>query len=143
LKDFEGRVVQNLEELHELYVHIVQTIGGLCLPMPMGEPSVDDYLCWLSAGIFDLPGMFGGVNENFATAAIEGALAMARDSVGLSALQVVAAESGVGILPTECSVRRAVQVVSKNCWRSFGYDSVLAAIHTNHKRYLFIRNLLF
>jgi hypothetical protein len=51
--------------------------------------------------------MFGGVNENFVTAAIEGVLMMAGDSVDLNALQGVATKSGVNILPTERDVRKA------------------------------------
>jgi hypothetical protein len=49
--------------------------------MPEGEPSALDYLRWLSTEISGLPGMFGGVNENFVTAAVEGALVMAGDFV--------------------------------------------------------------
>jgi hypothetical protein len=44
-------------------------------------PLVEDYLCWLSDEISGLPDMLSGVNENFPTAAIEGALAMAGDSI--------------------------------------------------------------
>jgi hypothetical protein len=52
--------------------------------MPMGEPSAEDYLRWLSVEFTGLPDMFGGVNENFDTATIEGALVMAGDSVDLA-----------------------------------------------------------
>jgi hypothetical protein len=51
--------------------------------MPVGEPSAEDYLHWMSAEITSLPNMFSGVNENFSTTMIEGALAMAGDSVDL------------------------------------------------------------
>jgi hypothetical protein len=80
--------------------------------------------------------MFGGVNENYVTAAVEGALIMARDYVDLDALQSTAAESGVDILPDERGVRRVVQAVSKKWWRSFGYDYVLATIRATHKKVL-------
>jgi hypothetical protein len=83
LRDFEDGIVRKLEELHGLYVSNVQIIGGLCLQLPTEEPSVEDCLRWLSEEISSLPDMFGGVNENFATAAIEGALTMAGDSVDL------------------------------------------------------------
>jgi hypothetical protein len=73
--------------------------------------------------------MFGGVNENFVTAAIEGALIMAGSSVDLDALQDAAAASGVDILPAERDVRRAARMVSKKWWCSFGYNYVLDAIH--------------
>jgi hypothetical protein len=69
-----------------LYVRNTQTIGGLCSPMLEGEPSAKDYLCWLSIKISGLPDMFGGINENFVTAAVEGALVMVGDSVDLDAL---------------------------------------------------------
>jgi hypothetical protein len=78
----------------------------------------------------------GGVNENFATAAIEGALKMTRDSIDLRSLQVAVAESGACILPAECSVWRAARVVSKNWWHSYGYDYVIAAIHVKHEEVL-------
>jgi hypothetical protein len=54
-----------------------------CLQLPTEEPSVVDCLRWLSEEISGLPYMFNGVNENFATATIEGTLAMAGDSVDL------------------------------------------------------------
>jgi hypothetical protein len=73
--------------------------------------------------------MFGGVNENFITAAIEGALIMAGSSVDLDALQDAAAASGVDILPVERDVCRAARMVSKKWWHSFGYNYVLDAIH--------------
>jgi hypothetical protein len=83
LREFEGRLVRKLEELHELYADNVQIIGGLCSPMPTKEPSVEDYLRWLSDEISGLLDMFSGVNEIFATATIEGALTMAGDSIDL------------------------------------------------------------
>jgi hypothetical protein len=39
LRDFEGGPIRKLEELCRLYAGNVQTIGGLCSPMPMEEPS--------------------------------------------------------------------------------------------------------
>jgi hypothetical protein len=72
-----------MEELSGLYVGNVWIISGLCSPMPAEEPSVEDYLRWLSDEIFGLPDMFSDVNENFATAAIKGALAMAGNSIDL------------------------------------------------------------
>jgi hypothetical protein len=51
--------------------------------MTTEEPSVEDYLYWLSDEISSLPNMFSSVNENFVTATVEGALAMASDSIDL------------------------------------------------------------
>jgi hypothetical protein len=119
-----------------LYVRNVQSIGGLCLQMHVGEPSAEDYLHWLSVEITGIPDMFNGVNENFATAAIEGALVMARDSVDLDAVQGAAAKSGVDILPVEHNVWRVTRAVSKKWWHCFGYDYVLAAIRAKHENVL-------
>jgi hypothetical protein len=55
--------------------------------MPVGEPSVEDYLRWLSEEVSGLPDMFRSVNENFSIATIEGALTMAKDSVDLDAIR--------------------------------------------------------
>jgi hypothetical protein len=62
LREFEGGLVRKLEELHGLYSSNVQIIGGLCSPMPAEEPSVEDYLCWLSDKISGLPNVFSSVN---------------------------------------------------------------------------------
>jgi hypothetical protein len=62
LREFEGGLVQKLEELHGLYSSNVQIIGGLCSPMPAEEPSIEDYLCWLSDKISGLPNVFSSVN---------------------------------------------------------------------------------
>jgi hypothetical protein len=75
-----------------------------------------------------LPDMFCGVNENFATAAIEGALAFASDSIDLDAMQVATFEGGTYVLPAGSSVWKAARAISKKWWRSFGYDYVLSVI---------------
>jgi hypothetical protein len=136
LRDLEGGLIRDLSELRTLYVHNTQTIGGLCSPMPEGKPSVVDYLQRLSVEISSLLDMFGGVKENFVTAAVEGALILAGDSVDLNALQSAATKSGADVLPTECDVRRAAWVVSKKWWNSFGYDYVLVAIRATHEKVL-------
>jgi hypothetical protein len=128
LRVFEDELVGDLAEQHALYVCNTQSFGGMCSSTPKGEPSAMDYLHWLSAEVSCLPDMFAGVNENFVSIAVEGALLMAGDSVDLDALQTVTADSGAYILPTEQDVRRAVRVVSKKWWRSFIYNYVLAAI---------------
>jgi hypothetical protein len=87
--------------------------------MPESKPSAEDYLHWLSAEVSGLPEMFASVNENFASAAIEGALAMARDFVDLGALQTAAADSGVDILPRN----RVCEGPHGRCQRSGGVPS--------------------
>jgi hypothetical protein len=87
LRDFEVGLVRKLEEPCGLYFGNVRTIRGLCSQMPAEDPSVEDYLRWLSEEISSLPDMFSSVNENFATAAIEGALVMAKDSIDLDTIQ--------------------------------------------------------
>jgi hypothetical protein len=54
--------------------------------MLVEEPLVEDYLNWLFEEVTGLPDMFSGVNEKLATAAIEGALALAGNSVDLEAV---------------------------------------------------------
>jgi hypothetical protein len=119
-----------------LYVRNAQTIAGLCSPIPEGEPSAVDYLCWLSTEISGLLDMFGGINENFVTTRVEGALMMVRNSIDLDALQGAAAESGSDVLPVERDVWRAMWAVSKKWWHYFGYDYVMSAIHATHEKVL-------
>jgi hypothetical protein len=114
--------------LHGLYIVIVRTIGGLWSSALAEEPLTEDYLCWLSEEISGLPNMFGCVNKIFATAAIEGALTMVRDSIDLNDVRDVTIESGADILPTGPNVRRAAWAVSKKWWHSFRYDYVLSII---------------
>jgi hypothetical protein len=136
LRGFEGELIRDLAEQRALYVCKAQTIGGLCSLMPEGEPSAADYLHWLSTEISGLPDMFGGVNENFVTATIEGTLMMVGDSVDLDALQSAAAKSGANVLPTERDVLRATRAVSKKWWHSFGYDYVVAGVRATYKKAL-------
>jgi hypothetical protein len=130
LNDFEVELLRDLTELWELYVRNIRTIGGLCSPMPEGDPSAMDYIRWFSVEVGDLPKVFAGVSENFIYIAVEGALTMAGDSVDLDAIQDATASSGANILPMERDVWRAARAVAKNWWRSFGYDYVLDAIRT-------------
>jgi hypothetical protein len=99
LKDFEDELIRDLAELRALYLHNAQAIGGLCSPMPEGEPSAVDYIRWLSIEISGFPDMFGGINENFATAAVEGALTMAGDFVDLEAMRDAVTSSCADIWP--------------------------------------------
>jgi hypothetical protein len=82
--------------------------------MSVKEPSVEDYLNWLSEEVSGLPDIFNGVNENFATAAIEGALALIGDSVDLEALRVATFEGGADVLPTALGVRKALRLMQRN-----------------------------
>jgi hypothetical protein len=79
----------------------------------------------LYGGVWPL-GNVCGVNENFISAAVEGALVMAVESIDLDALQDVATESRAAILPMERDVQRAACTILKKWWPSFGYDYVLA-----------------
>jgi hypothetical protein len=54
--------------------------------MPEGDPLDVGYIRWLSVEVGGLPEMFAGVNENFISTAVEGALVMAGESVDLNAL---------------------------------------------------------
>jgi hypothetical protein len=96
--------------------------------MPAEEPSSEDYLRRLSEEVSGLPSVFSGVNENFSSAAIEGALVMAEDSVDLDAVRGAAAKGGVDVLPARPDLRKVAGVISKKWSRSFGYDCVLSVI---------------
>jgi hypothetical protein len=61
LRDFEDGLIRYLADLCAFYVHNTQTIGGLCSPMPEGEPSTADYLCWLSTEISGLLDMLAAL----------------------------------------------------------------------------------
>jgi hypothetical protein len=75
-----------------LYKRNIQSIKGLC-SLPESEPSVVDYICWLSTKVTGLPEVFAGVNENFIFVTIEGAPVIAGGSIALAALQASAADS--------------------------------------------------
>jgi hypothetical protein len=70
LSDFEAELSKDLTELQELYARNISSIGGLCSPMPEGNPSTVDYLRWLSVEVDDLPKVFAGMNDNFVFAAL-------------------------------------------------------------------------
>jgi hypothetical protein len=72
--------------------------------------------------------VFAGVNKNFVSSIVKGALAMAGDFV--DSIEDAAAASGADILPAEWDVQRAACVIAKKWWRCFGYDYVLDAIRT-------------
>jgi hypothetical protein len=104
--------------------------------MAMEEPSAVDYLCWLLEVVSGLPEMFSGVNETFATAAIEGALVMAGDSVDLDVVRGTTSESGADVLPAGPDRRRAARAFLKKWWHSFGYNYVLSAIPAKREEVL-------
>jgi hypothetical protein len=55
LSNFDGELIEDLAGMCALYECNIQSMGGLCLPMPESEPSVVDYICWLSAEVSFLP----------------------------------------------------------------------------------------
>jgi hypothetical protein len=99
LIDLEAELTSDLMELQKLYIHNIRGIGGLCSLMPEGHPSATDYICWVFKEVADLPKVFAGVNENFISATVEGALLMAGDSIDLDAVVDAAATSSANILP--------------------------------------------
>jgi hypothetical protein len=90
-----------LAELPVLYERNIQSIRDLCSPIPEGEPSVTNYIPWLSTEVTSLLEVFVDVNENFVSATVEGTLVMDGGSVDLAALQASAADSGADIFPME------------------------------------------
>jgi hypothetical protein len=101
LSDFEAELIRDLAGLQKLYTRNIRSIGDLCSPMSEGNPSVADYIRWLSMEVGGLPEMFASVNKNFISAAVEGALVIDGESVKLNALQDAAGVSGADILPVE------------------------------------------
>jgi hypothetical protein len=121
-------LIKDLLDMCVLYECGVQSIEGLCSAMPENEPSVVDYIRWLSTEVTGLLEVFAGTNENFVSATVEGTLVMAGNSVNHAALQASAADSGSDILPGERDVHRTAHVVSQKWWHSFGYKSTLASV---------------
>jgi hypothetical protein len=128
LRDFESELIKDLVGLRAFYEHNIQSIEGLCSPVPKSELPAVYYIHQFSAEVIGLPEVFAGMNKNSISAAVKGTLSMAGDSVDLSTLQSVAADSGADILPAERDVRRATRVVSRKWWCSFGYNYMLVAI---------------
>jgi hypothetical protein len=108
----------------------------LCPPILAEEPSVEDYLRFLLDEISGLPDMFSGVNGNFAIAAIEGALAMAGDSIDLDVVWGVATEGDADVLLAGSDVQRVAWSVSKKWWHPFSYSYVLSVICTKQEEVL-------
>jgi hypothetical protein len=104
--------------------------------MSAEELSVEDYLRWLSDEISGLPNMFNGVNENFATAAIEGALDVVGDLIDLDVVWGTTAEGDLDVLPAGSDVRRVAWAISKKWWHPFGYDYVLSVIRAKQEEVL-------
>jgi hypothetical protein len=98
LSDFEAELVKDLAGLWKLYVRNVQGIGGLCSPVPEVGSLAAYYIRWLSKEVAGLQEMFAGVNKNFISVAVEGALMMTEESIDLDTLQDVATKSGADIL---------------------------------------------
>jgi hypothetical protein len=113
LSNFENELINDLVELHALYEPNVQSIRGLYSPMPEGEPSVADYIRWLSTEVTGLPEVIAGMNKKFVSATVEGTLMTIAGSIKLDVLQASTADSGENILPVEQDVRRAACAVSK------------------------------
>jgi hypothetical protein len=99
--NFEKELLKHLAEMHVLYERNVQGIGGLCSLKPKGEPSVADYIRWLTGEVTGLSEVFVNVNKKIISAAVEGTLVMAGGSIDLVALQASTTDSGANILPTE------------------------------------------
>jgi hypothetical protein len=48
LSDLEAELTRDLIGFQKLYIHNVHGMGGLCLPMPEGDPSAANYIGFLS-----------------------------------------------------------------------------------------------
>jgi chromosome segregation ATPase len=97
LVDFEAELINDLADLRVAYECNIQSIEGLCSPMPEGEPSIADYRCCLTAEVTYL----SEANENFVSSTVKGVLVMARGSIDLAALQASTGDSRADDLPGE------------------------------------------
>jgi hypothetical protein len=111
--------------------------------MLVEEPSAEDYLRWLSEEAFGLPDMFSSMNENFAAAAIEGALAMARDSVDLDIVRVAASESGVDVCLLRPTCGELCGLFRRNGGTLLVTTMCSPLFTPNKRRYLLIFNFCF
>jgi hypothetical protein len=66
----------DLVPLREAYECNIQSLDGVFSPVPIADPSAEDYICWLKIEADCLPQVFASVNENFISVVIEGLLAM-------------------------------------------------------------------
>jgi hypothetical protein len=72
--------------------------------MPKSEPSIMDYIHWLSVEVIGLQEVFASVNEKFFSATVKGTFVLVGDSIDLAAMQTVLADSGADILPIKREV---------------------------------------
>jgi hypothetical protein len=63
--NFEKELLKHLAEMHVLYERNVQGIRGLCSLKPKGEPSVADYIRWLTGGDRSLGGVCQCEQKNY------------------------------------------------------------------------------
>jgi hypothetical protein len=72
--------------------------------MPKSEPSIMDYIHWLSVEVIGLQEVFASVNEKIFSATVKGTFVLVGDSIDLAAMQTVLADSGADILPIKREV---------------------------------------
>jgi hypothetical protein len=82
-EDFYAKLSSDLAPLRKAYEHDIQSLSGICSSVPDIDPSVEDYICWLTSEVDYLPEVFMSVNENFISVAIKGMLPMAWGGGGL------------------------------------------------------------
>jgi hypothetical protein len=127
LMDFCMKLTGDLAPLCQTYERNIQSLVGICSPIPGAAPSTQDYIRWLTSEMACLPEVFMSINKNFISMAIEGMLAMAggADSVDLESLHRVAASCGMDILLGAWDARKSARAV---WWRPSRYKSALDAI---------------
>jgi hypothetical protein len=111
-----------------------------------GAPSADDYLRWLKSEVNNaLSEVFAGVNENFASVALEGVLHMLRghDSIDLDTLQRVASVCGTTAFPAPRDVKKTLRVIAEVWWRTLGYREALSIARTKLREVSKVHLVLF
>jgi hypothetical protein len=79
-------------------------------PLFGDNPSIVDYMHWFAVELPSLSDVLAGVNENFVSARLERALAMAGDSGYLAVLQAFAVDGGVDVLLGEQCDRTTLEM---------------------------------
>jgi hypothetical protein len=110
LEEYRSKIAKDLASLRQAYERNINGLGRICVPISGGAPSVEGYLRWLKSEVDFLPQVFAGMNENSVSVAVEGVLQMitGETSVDLEALQRVATDCGMLVLPGPRDVKKTV-----------------------------------
>jgi hypothetical protein len=97
--DFEKEFTEDFAGLRKAYERNIQSLGGFCSLILNCEPSIGDYVRWLSTEVACLPERCLPMSTRILSQSRSRVLVMAGDSIDLAALQASAADSGADIVP--------------------------------------------